>query len=131
MAQQGEAASYYTSGAPQQPQDAYYQGQKNYGAPQQQYGQQPPQYGQNFAPPQGPPPAQQQSGYAQQSYGDNKQTFEQTFKVDKPKFNDWWAGLLFIAVFLGYVAVSAISIRGYCEYRPFAVIDMTEQGREY
>jgi hypothetical protein len=107
MAQQGQAASYY-SGAPQQPQDAYYQGQQ-----QPQYAQQPPQYGQNYAPPpQGPPP-QQQFGYQQDGYGADSKTFEQQFKVDKPKYNDWWAGLLFIAVFLGYVAVSAISIRGY------------------
>ena len=59
---------------------------------------------------------QQQHGYQQNDYGENKQSFEQTFKLDKPKYNDWWAGLLFIAVFLGYVAVSVISIRGYCEY---------------
>jgi hypothetical protein len=59
---------------------------------------------------------QQPEGYQQNGYGDNKQSFEQTFKLDKPKYNDLWAGLLFIAVFLGYVAVSAISIRGYCEY---------------
>jgi hypothetical protein len=107
---QGEAADYYTGGAPpQQPQGAY-QGQP--------YGQQPPQYGQNnYAPPPGPP-TQQQNGYQQNGYGygDSKQGFEQTFKIEKPKFNDWWAGLLFIAVFLGYVAVSAISIRGYCEF---------------
>ncbi|KAF1843389.1 DUF580-domain-containing protein [Cucurbitaria berberidis CBS 394.84] len=116
MAQQGEAAGYYAGGAPQQPQDAYYQGQKNYGQqPPQQYGQPPPQYGQNYGAPQGPPPAQQHNGYEQQGYGDNKQSFEQTFKVDKPKFNDWWAGALLIAVFLGYVAVSAISIRGYSQ----------------
>ena len=108
MAQRGEAADYYTGGAPpQQPQDAY-KGQP--------YGQQPPQYGQNYAPPQGPPPMQQPEGYQQNGYADNKQSFEQTFKLDKPKYNDLWAGLLFIAVFLGYVAVSAISIRGYCKY---------------
>lgn len=59
---------------------------------------------------------QQQNGYQQDGYGDNKQSFEQAFKLDKPKYNDWWAGLLFIAVFLGYVAVSVISIRGYCKY---------------
>jgi hypothetical protein len=107
MAHQGQSADYY-NGAPQQPQDAYYQGQP-------QYGQQPPQYGQNYAPPQGPPPQQQQQygGYQQNGYGADSKTFEQQFKVDKPKYNDWWAGLLFIAVFLGYVAVSAISIRGY------------------
>jgi hypothetical protein len=112
MAHQGQSADYYNNtSAPQQPQDAYYQGQP------QQYGQQPPQYnqnfGQNYAPPTGPPPAQQQNGYQQDGYGGDSKTFEQQFKLDKPKYNDLWAGLLFIAVFLGYVAVSAISIRGY------------------
>jgi hypothetical protein len=106
MAQRGEAADYYTGGAPPQQPQSVYQGQP--------YGQQPPQYGQTYAPPpQGPPPMQQQHGYQQDGYGDNKQSFEQAFKLDKPKYNDLWAGLLFIAVFLGYVAVSAISIRGY------------------
>jgi hypothetical protein len=107
MGQRGEAADYYTGAAPpQQPQGAYYQGRPS--------AQQPPEYGQNYAPPpQGPPPMQQQNGYQQDGYGDNKQSFEQVFKLDKPKYNDWWAGLLFIAVFLGYVAVSAITIRGY------------------
>jgi hypothetical protein len=109
MASHGQAADYYAGGPPpQQPQGAYYQGQP--------YGQQPPQYNQSYAPPQGPPPMQQQNGYQQNGYGDNKQSFEQTFKLDKPKYNDWWAGLLLIAVFLGYVAVSAISIRGYGQY---------------
>lgn len=39
--------------------------------------QPPPTYGQNFVPPQ-----------------DSKQTFHQTFKIEKPKYNDLWAGLL-------------------------------------
>jgi hypothetical protein len=114
MAQQGEAAGYYT-GAPQQPQQAYYQGEQ-YGQQQpMNYSQQPPQYGNNYAPPQGPPPpqhAQQQNGYAQMNYGE-KPTFDQAFKLERPKYNDLWAGLLLIAVFCGYVAVSGLSIRGY------------------
>jgi ABC-type Fe3+ transport system permease subunit len=107
MAHQGQAADYYNGGgAPvQQPQDAYYQGQPK-------YPQQPPQYGQNYAPPQGAPP-QHQNGYQQDGYGADSKTFDQQFKIEKPKYHDWWAGLLFIAVFLGYVAVSAITIRGY------------------
>jgi hypothetical protein len=114
MAHQGQSADYYNNSAPQQPQDAYYQG----GQQPQQYGQQPPQYnnqnfGQNYAAPTGPPPAQQNNGYQQEGYNGDSKTFDQQFKLDKPKYNDLWAGLLFIAVFLGYVAVSAISIRGY------------------
>ena len=118
MAQRGEAQDYYMGGAPpQQPEDPFNGGQ------QPQYNQPPPQYGQKYAAPQGPPPlTQQQGGYEQQGYDDGKQTFEQQFKIAKPKYNDWWAGALLIAVFLGYVAVSAISIRGYCEYNALVVL---------
>jgi hypothetical protein len=111
MAHQGQAADYYNGGgALQQPQDAYYQGQPKYGQQPPNYGQ---NYGQNYGPSQGPPPPQQHSGHQQDGYGNDSKTFEQQFKLDKPKYNDLWAGLLFIAVFLGYIAVSAISIRGY------------------
>ena len=94
MAHQGEAASYYNDQSgyqqdqqPQQPGCQQYQ-QPQQQQQQQQYGMQnynnsqkypqgPPTYDQNFHPPQ-----------------DNKQDFQQTFKVDKPKFNDLWAGIL-------------------------------------
>ncbi|KAF1960562.1 hypothetical protein CC80DRAFT_259574 [Byssothecium circinans] len=102
MAQNGEAASYYGNNASQR--DNYYQMPKPAGYPQQ-----PPQYGQNYAPPAGIPPP---NGYGQQNYGE-KPGFDQAFKIEKPKWNDWWAGVLFIAVFLGYAAVSGITIQGY------------------
>ena len=107
MASRGEAQDYY-NGAPQQGYSQT-QGQPEY-APQQQ---QPPQY-QPYAPPPGPPDGRQEyggSGYA----GGEKQSFDQAFKIPKPKYNDLWAGLLFIAVFLGYAATSGIAIQGYCE----------------
>jgi len=120
MAQQGEAAGYY-SGAPQEPQQIHHQGQygqQQYGQqPPMNYGQQPPQYGNNYAPPQGPPPPQQpqqQNGYTEMNYGE-KPNFDQAFKIERPKYNDWWAGLLLIAVFLGYIAVSGLAIRGYSQ----------------
>lgn len=86
---------------PQQQQYAQYQqNQQN----QQQYMQPPPDYGmQNY----GPAPDAFNNG--------EKPTFDQAFKVDKPKFNDWWAGLLMLAVFGGFVAVSGISLQGYGE----------------
>lgn len=41
------------------------------------------------------------SGYAPPTYGqdfhmaeDSKQSFDQTFKVERPKLNDLWAGIL-------------------------------------
>lgn len=83
MAQRGEAADYY-SGAPQQ--SNYYQMQEPAGYPPQ-----PPQYenAQKYGPPVGAPPPPN----GQQNWGE-KPSFEQTFKVEKPKYNDWWAGLL-------------------------------------
>ena len=98
----GQAAGYYNgneqqytspAGAPPQ--------QFNQAPPPQQYNQPPPNYGQNYG---------QQGGYTN---GGEKPTFDQAFKVDKPKWNDIWAGALLIAVFAGYVAVSGIAIQGY------------------
>lgn len=114
----GEANSYYqmpdgndrAKDYPMQPQQAYNQNgqqhyqQQDYQQPYQNgqgYSQPPPNYGQNFN------PRPEMNGY------DNKPTFEQAFKIDKPKYNDWWAGLLFLAVFAGYVVVSGVSLQGY------------------
>ncbi|KAL8865491.1 MAG: hypothetical protein Q9174_006856, partial [Haloplaca sp. 1 TL-2023] len=76
----GEADSYYSGGqAPMQ----YPPPQQPYQQPQ--YQQPPPNYGQNYqnnGPPQAP------------MGGDGKQTFDQAFKLDKPKYNDLWAGIL-------------------------------------
>lgn len=92
----------------------------NYGQqPQYGYGGPPPpqQYGNGYgdggyAPPQGPPP----NGYKPpptDGYGGPPPSYDEVFKVQKPKYNDWWAGILFLATVAGFVAVSAISIHGY------------------
>ncbi|KAL2061608.1 hypothetical protein VTL71DRAFT_6985 [Oculimacula yallundae] len=92
----------YTGGYQYQQQQGGYQQQpyQQQGPPPQQYPQQPPNYGNNM-PPQNAP------------NGNGKTGFEQTFKLDKPKYNDLWAALLFVATFLGFVAVSGLSIHGY------------------
>lgn len=74
--QHGGAADSYYSGQPpmQYPPQGYNNG------PEPKYQQAPPNYGQNY---QGAPPMQ----------GD-KPTFAQTFKLDRPKYNDLWAGIL-------------------------------------
>ncbi|KAJ5684076.1 uncharacterized protein N7477_000421 [Penicillium maclennaniae] len=46
-------------------------------------------------------------------------TFDEAFKIEKPKWNDIWAGLLLIAVFLGYVAVSGYTIHSYAVNKGF------------
>ena len=102
----GDGAPYYNNGG--------YQPQQPYGQP---YGQQngQPQYGQpQYGPPQpayGQPTPPENYGYGE------KPTFEQTFKVEKPKWNDLWAGILLLLVFLGYVAVSGLSIHAYATDR--------------
>ena len=84
MAHGGAADSYYNGPGqpPMQPQMQYppqapynngFQGDSN-------LQQAPPNYGDNY---QQPRPT-----------GDNKQTFDQAFKLDKPKYNDLWAGIL-------------------------------------
>ncbi|KAI1109353.1 duf580 domain-containing protein [Nemania sp. NC0429] len=59
-----------------------------YGQQQQQYDEQPPQYSE-------------------------KPMFDQAFKLERPKYNDLWAGILFLVVCAGFVAVSGLSIHGY------------------
>ncbi|KAJ2976584.1 hypothetical protein NQ176_g4866 [Zarea fungicola] len=115
------------------PLQPYGQQQQQYG--QQQYGQQ--QYGQQQYGQQGQwqqPPPQNGGGYDQNGYNqgggynynepppysynppqsnDEKYGFNQAFKIEKPKYNDLWAGILLLLVFAGFVAISVISLRGY------------------
>jgi len=114
MAQQGQAASYYNQppqgyppppGPPTNYQQPYQQGppqQEQYNGKPAEFPTNPPTYGDNFVAPM-----------------DDKQTFQQTFKIQKPKWNDLWAGLLFIAVFLGFVAVSGLTLYRYSRYHSF------------
>ncbi|TVY16958.1 Protein pns1 [Lachnellula arida] len=89
-------------GAPNE--NSYYQqGQQDIGMQQQQQEQYPPQA----------PYPQQPPQYGQQANGGEKQDFQQKFQVDRPKYNDIWAALLFLATFAGFIAVSGLSIYGY------------------
>ena len=83
--------------------DEYYQN-----APNLAYQSQPPQQ-QYSAPPFEPPQAKFESGQPFE--------FNQAFKVEKPKWNDVWAGILFLIVCAGFVAVSGISLQGYAATR--------------
>jgi hypothetical protein len=99
----GAADSYYS--APQQP-PPQQQTQQPYGmqefpngsypppqrgyedGAQPQYNQAPPTYAQNHG---------GGNGYGAPKptfHSDQKQSFEQTFKIEKPKYNDVWAGIL-------------------------------------
>lgn len=79
------AADYYQGGnapppPPQQQQQQGYDMQYQNGQ-QPKYTQQPPQYGQNYG------PTVPQGGWSE------KPTFDQAFKLDKPKYNDLWAAI--------------------------------------
>jgi len=99
----GEAANYYNQQAPPPPntyqpprQQGYYN--NNNGPPDG-----------NYAPPSYPPPQSDPKG--------SPPSYDEVFAVQKPKWNDLWAGLLFLATCAGFVVVSAISIQGYGESR--------------
>lgn len=79
--------------------------------PQQQYPQQP--YSQQY-PPQNQTPEYYNQHGSQTGFGvGEKPSFEQTFKIDKPKWNDLWAGILFIVFFLGFAGVSGFTLAAY------------------
>ncbi|SLM33695.1 protein pns1 [Lasallia pustulata] len=120
MAAHGGAADSYYNKAGAQPQISYapqaygngtgYQGQhQDQAPPEAKYQQAPPNYGQNY----------QNGGAPVGTSGDGKQTFAQAFKIDKPKWNDLWAGILLILVFCGFTAVSGISLYGYSSTKGF------------
>lgn len=135
MAQQGQAGGYYNNQyeAPSGPPPSGYEGYQG----QQGYQQSPPQ--QQFAYAGGPPlPSGQQLNHQTEEYGkpqytqnppeygsgfvppvDDKQTFQQTFKIEKPKWNDLWAAILLLLTFLGFVAVSGIACYRYSRYHKF------------
>ncbi|KAH8597325.1 plasma-membrane choline transporter-domain-containing protein [Bisporella sp. PMI_857] len=114
----GEADSYYQQGqgdiAMQNRSGGYQQNhQYQQGPPPQGYQQQP-----YLSPSLLPPPqqfVQSPPQYGKQpNYGSgDKQDYTQTFKIDKPKLNDLWASILFLATFAGFVAVSGITLYGY------------------
>ncbi|GAM88231.1 hypothetical protein ANO11243_062620 [Dothideomycetidae sp. 11243] len=120
MADRGEAADYYNNGGnaqkdyAMQPQNQPANHQQQYangpnhaqnGQQSGQYSQPPPDYNQNYRP----------SGFE----GGEKPTFEQAFKIEKPHWNDLWAGFLFLIVCAGFTVVSAISIQGYAKTKGF------------
>jgi hypothetical protein len=117
--QHGGAADSYYQQQGQQDIGMQYQQPQQYQAPngappQQAYQQYPPQQQEYNAPPPqqyNAPPPQYGKQAAEVAYGN--QTFAQSFNVEKPKFNDTWAAILFLLTFAGFVAVSGLSIRGY------------------
>ncbi|KAM7207635.1 Plasma-membrane choline transporter domain containing protein [Naviculisporaceae sp. PSN 640] len=95
--------------------DPYGNGQYQPPPPQPSYGNNP--YQEQRPPPQPPKPAPGPDGNYGPDYGGPPPSYDEVFKVQKPKYNDLWAGILFLLTFLGFAAVSAISIQGYAATR--------------
>ncbi len=66
-----------------------------------------------------PPPSYDQNSQNQWGPQGEKPSFDQAFKVEKPKWNDLWAAGLFLVVCAGFVAVSGIAIQGYASTYSF------------
>ncbi|KAK9457938.1 plasma-membrane choline transporter-domain-containing protein [Dipodascopsis uninucleata] len=88
-------------------------------AHENQYSQQVPEYQPDYS-----SNYQQQQNYAppvnnyskpgnDEKRPQNGPTFEDEFKVEKPKWNDVWATILFLAVLAGFIVVSGISLNAY------------------
>ena len=93
----------------------YNEGQQGYNEGYNQGYQQNPQAQYTQAPPNYQPNGNQSYGNQDQAFTAGKQTFDETFKLERPKYNDLWAGVLFIITFLGFVAVSGISLHEYAK----------------
>jgi len=117
----GEADNYYNEGQQQQYNGGYQQQYQPQPPPaafqQQQYQQQPYQQQPYQQQPYQQDPSQNGGGYMPaQGYngnGNEKGSFDQQFKIEKPKYNDLWAGILLILVFAGFVVVSGLALQGY------------------
>jgi len=81
-------------------------------------GQPQPQYG---SPPPVPPHPQPQDPKFGANFDGPPPTYDEAFKIEKPKYNDWWAGVLFLLTCAGFIAVSAFSIykAGRCFRFPY------------
>ncbi|KAH0608567.1 uncharacterized protein H6S33_001701 [Morchella sextelata] len=93
----------------QQPPPQNYYG----GPPQQQQQFQLPQGQLKYAPNESSPSVQPPMN---QPYGEPPPyTFEEKFAIQRPRYNDLWAAILFITDLLGLLALSIISFRSYSE----------------
>lgn len=84
MATHGGAADSYYQNAPTNQAPMLYPPQSSNQQPQ--YQQPPPNYDQNYQKP--------ADGAQMEAGAGGKQTYDQAFKLDKPKYNDLWAGIL-------------------------------------
>lgn len=100
---------YYNSGPEQERYNTGPPPPQNYNGPQvygngyngsAQYAPNPPQY---EATPMGPA-------------GNGGDDFDKTFKLEGPKWNDLWAGILLVMTMLGFVAVSGLSLHSYSQH---------------
>lgn len=86
-------------------------------AQQPQYGEAANYYNNNTRPEPANPYGQQQNNGPPPPQYSEKPMFDQAFKLERPKYNDLWAGILFLLVCAGFIAVSGLAIHGYAANR--------------
>ncbi|KAK9239201.1 plasma-membrane choline transporter-domain-containing protein [Lipomyces kononenkoae] len=69
--------------------------------------------------PQVPPPPNESTKPYRNKEDEQKATFEQQFKIERPRWNDLWAVFLLVAVLGGFMVVSGISIHAYATANSF------------
>ena len=113
MASRGEAADYYND--PEAQKGDYQMQQPRQGQHGKRQPRQQQQWNGNGSQHMPPPP----------TYGENfgewqdKPEYHEAFKVEKPTWNDLWAGALFLLVFAGFVAISGLCLQSYAANQGF------------
>lgn len=83
---------------------------------------------------QGYPPHNQQDYENQDNYYEkpqNGQSFDDTFKVAKPKFNDWPFAVFFLLVVCGFIAVGGITLNALRETFDFQGTSIYNSGNSF
>ncbi|KAK9462020.1 plasma-membrane choline transporter-domain-containing protein [Lipomyces oligophaga] len=88
-------------------------------SPQNQPTYPPPQQQQIYGGGQAPPSYDYQAASTNEKFNRNEKTFEEQFKVEKPKWNDIWALVFFLGIVAGFCVVSGITINGYSKNHSF------------
>ncbi|KAK9470220.1 plasma-membrane choline transporter-domain-containing protein [Dipodascopsis tothii] len=133
--QEGQA-----SGGPRVPDQAYHGDTQNayplqekpqYRSSEDTYTQDAPQYGvpANHSEVNGNPP--EYKNEQSQPNKDSGVTFEEQFKVSKPKWNDWWAVVFLGLVVAAFVIVSGICIHAYHQTKSFNGNGIYGSGQTY
>lgn len=102
----GPQQGYKPQGGPDYSQQYYQNGPQDPFQQNQQYNQQPQQDLEH-----------QQNNYSEKPVESNN--FDESFKIEKPRFNDWYFGVFFLCVVAGFGVIAGITIKAYVQTHSF------------